>query len=295
MGETAEAIEAAETEETGQTEADLAASNESARTEEAAPARKAAAKRANTTEEKASTEPDSEQKAADLPAIVPPRLSAPTIESRRPDADLADETPEATGTPRPDAAAAARQADSEAPRRPVDESEPTTRDAEALAPLPLAGLTPETMQPPASHATKREHPEPTEQTPATRPTPQEAPAAPESGEAAPPTSSSEPRAPSTSTHRESAMASRPAAPPPAPAPEMTSESLREILAAAGLQWVETDPAKLAELEPTEVIVQLGRPVVRPPKAEEGPLVQVETKRSSAESVPPLAGEQPPAA
>ena len=76
---------------------------------------------------------------------------------------------------------------------------------------------------------------------------------------------------------------------------MTSESLREILAAAGLQWVETDPAKLAELEPTEVIVRLGRPVVRPPKIEEGPLVQVETKRSSVESTPAVADEQPPAA
>ncbi|MFC4485917.1 Rne/Rng family ribonuclease [Tepidiphilus baoligensis] len=296
MGETAEAIEAAETEETGQNEADLAASDESARTDEIAPARKAATKRADATEEALPTEPAaSEQKAGDLPAIVPPRLPEPTIESRRSDADLEAATPHATVTPRADAPTTEWQADSQALRHPRDESEPTTRDAEALAPLPLAGPALEAMQPPASHATKREHPEPTEQTPATRPTLQEAPAAPEGGEAAPPTSSSEPRAPSTSTHRESAMASRQAAPPPAPAPEMTSESLREILAAAGLQWVETDPAKLAELEPTEVIVRLGRPVVRPPKVEEGPLVQVETKRSSIESTPAVADEQPPAA
>ena len=36
-------------------------------------------------------------------------------------------------------------------------------------------------------------------------------------------------------------------------------------------------------------------VVRPPKVEEGPLVQVETKQTAAASTPELTGEQPPAA
>lgn len=137
---------------------------------------------------------------------------------------------------------------------------------------------------------------PAEQTPPSRTAAtQESPAVPAGEETAVSVPASELRpeeTPSTPSGSATPKAEVVAPPPP---PEMTPQALREILAAAGLQWVETDPAKLAELKPTEVIVRLGRPVVRPPKVEEGPLVQVETKRSSAESVPPLAGEQPPAA
>lgn len=268
-GEAAETIESAETEDTAQAEIEPAASEESGRAAESQPPRKSAKKRDDATAahlpEPASAAPAPEN----LPVLVPPQLPAPAVGQEGAGAAAESEAP-ATAASVSLTEIAAPQGEPEVPSR-------NTLFEGAVAEIAEAA--------PAEQAL-----------PSRTAVAQESAAVPASEETAVSLPASEPRTEATpSTPSGSAMPkAEVTAPTPTP-PQTTPESLREILAAAGLQWVETDPAKLAELKPTEVIVQLGRPVVRLPKVEEGPLVQVETKRSSVESTPPVADEQPPAA
>lgn len=286
-GEAAETIESAETEDTAQAEIEPAASEESARAAEAQPPRKSAKKRDDATAahlpEPASAAPAPEN----LPALVPPQLPAPTVGQEGAGAAAESEAP-ATAAPTNLAEIAAPQGEPEVPSRNTPFEGAVAEIAE-----PLTALTPAPAQSPSAPATEAA---PAEQTPPSRTAAtQESPAVPAGEETAVSVPASELRpeeTPSTPSGSATPKAEVVAPPPP---PEMTPQALREILAAAGLQWVETDPAKLAGLKPTEVIVQLGRPVVRPPKVEEGPLVQVETKQTAAASTPELTGEQPPAA
>ncbi|MBP6998748.1 MAG: Rne/Rng family ribonuclease [Tepidiphilus sp.] len=289
VGESAEVIESAETEETAQAEAEPAASDEDAQAVEAQPPRRSAKKR----DDAAAPLPEASSAAPapeNLPTLVPPQLPAPAVGQESAGTAVEPEALPTTAT-----AAPASQTEISTPR---GEPEAARRDrpeggtAVEIATVPLTDLaTP--MPSPSAPATEAA---PAEQTPPSRTAAtQESPAVPAGEETAVSVPASELRpeeTPSTPSGSATPKAEVVAPPPP---PEMTPQALREILAAAGLQWVETDPAKLAGLKPTEVIVQLGRPVVRPPKVEEGPLVQVETKQTAAASTPELTGEQPPAA
>lgn len=286
VGEAAEAIESAETEETAQTEAEPAASDESARPAEAQPPRRSA----KTRDDAAAPVPEAAsavQAPANLPALVPLQLPAPAVGQDGASVASQPEALPAAAAPANLAMTAALQGEPEAPRRTPLEGGTT---AEIAAPLTEPAAPAQAPSAPATEAA------PAEPTPPSRmaATPESlaVPAGEETAVSVPAGESRtavSPSAPAASAMPNTVVAA------PLPSAEMTPQALREILAAAGLQWVETDPAKLAELKPSEVIVQLGRPVVRPPKVEEGPLVQVETKQTAAASTPELAGEQPPAA
>ncbi len=69
--------------------------------------------------------------------------------------------------------------------------------------------------------------------------------------------------------------------PPAPQREaaVDREQLRQRLAQAGLVWIETDPSRVTYRPLFPPPEPLGRVIPRPPKKEEGPLIQVETRRT----------------
>jgi hypothetical protein len=73
-----------------------------------------------------------------------------------------------------------------------------------------------------------------------------------------------------------------------PAQAATQVDLQSMLAQAGLQWVQTSSEALARLpEPTPIAPRTPRVRASRALADEGPLVQVETRSaSSASSTPP---------
>src|SRR5690606_9237834 len=71
-------------------------------------------------------------------------------------------------------------------------------------------------------------------------------------------------------------------PAAAPAPAVSSQVLHEVVSAAGLQWVETDPERHAQTQQriaaSYAPARLGRERKPVPPVSNEPLVQVETQR-----------------
>ncbi|HNQ49725.1 MAG TPA: hypothetical protein PKI22_09990, partial [Hydrogenophilus thermoluteolus] len=66
---------------------------------------------------------------------------------------------------------------------------------------------------------------------------------------------------------------------PAPRRETDTAALREMVAQAGLVWIETDPSRVTYRPVFPQPEGLGRVIPRAPKRDEGPLIQVETRRN----------------
>ena len=217
-----------------------------------------------------------EPAATEAAAATPSPLQAPAADL----ADISNAAAIAQGTPEiavpapapvAPAAASVPAAAEPAPATPAAPAgqAPSAAPAEAAAPVEA----PETASAQAPAAAEPvSQPEPSDvAAPAETPVPVEA--------AEPPV---QPAEPAVATQPAPAAAQPIVVPAAAPAPAVSSQVLHEVVSAAGLQWVETDPERHAQTQQriaaSYAPARLGRERKPVPPVSNEPLVQVETQR-----------------